>query len=134
MPIADWSAINVSSSNTTRLSELAATRSARQRSASRLDWRFEVSSTAPSVTAALVTQLPTTIPTCPQSAIAHDDRSTARIIGTVYPVTRAISSSVSPARCAITIAFADASRAHREGGPRQPPSRRRARVPTATCS
>jgi hypothetical protein len=39
------------------------------------------------------------------------ERSTARIIGTVYPVTRAISSSVSPARWAITIAFANASRA-----------------------
>ena len=38
------------------------------------------------------------------------ERSTARTIGTVYPVTCAISSSVSPARWAITIALANASR------------------------
>jgi hypothetical protein len=40
---------------------------------------------------------------------SHEERSTARIIGTAYPVTCAISSSVSPARLAITIAFAKLS-------------------------
>jgi len=45
-------------------------------------------------------------------ARSYELRSTARIIGTVYPVTRAISSSsVSPARWAISIALANASRA-----------------------
>jgi hypothetical protein len=39
-----------------------------------------------------------------QRALAKSVRSTARIIGTVYPVTWAISSSLSPARWAITIA------------------------------
>jgi hypothetical protein len=39
-----------------------------------------------------------------RNCVRYELRSTPRIIGTVYPVTRAISSSVSPARCAITIA------------------------------
>jgi len=48
----------------------------------------------------------------------HEERSTARIIGTVYPVTCAISSSVSPARCAITDRIREREPRRREGGTR----------------
>ena len=54
---------------------------------------------------------------------SRHERSTARIIGTVYPVTCAISSSVSPARRAIAT-FSGLARlgffAHRRRQPRQP--------------
>ena len=48
----------------------------------------------------------------------HEERSTARIIGTVYPVTCAISSSVSPARCAIIDRVGETELRRRVGGRR----------------